>query len=181
MKDKNLELVNCVGAGKVPVEIDIQELSKDLPSQTASLTNGGIFFKLNKNSPTIRVSRSGNYYISGASSEKELTKTKSEVLELFSELGMIDAPIDSSFSIINMVYTCDMRESIDLNALAIFLGLENIEYEPEQFPGLIYRPDESSYVVLVFNSGKLTITGGNSRTGAKKTTRHMCDVLSSYT
>jgi transcription initiation factor TFIID TATA-box-binding protein len=37
--------------------------------------------------------------------------------------------------------------------------LENVMYEPEQFPGLIYRMTEPKVVLLVFASGKLVITG----------------------
>ena len=42
---------------------------------------------------------------------------------------------------------------------AISLGLERVEYEPEQFPGLVYRLDEPKVVVLLFGSGKLVCTG----------------------
>jgi transcription initiation factor TFIID TATA-box-binding protein len=44
--------------------------------------------------------------------------------------------------------------------MAIGLGLEHVEYEPEQFPGLVYRLDEPSVVVLFFGSGKVVVTGG---------------------
>jgi transcription initiation factor TFIID TATA-box-binding protein len=43
-----------------------------------------------------------------------------------------------------------------------------IEYEPEQFPGLVYRLDEPKVVVLLFGSGKLIITGGKKPEDAKK-------------
>lgn len=48
---------------------------------------------------------------------------------------------------------------MNLNAIAIGFGLENVEYEPEQFPGLVYRPEGLDAVVLVFGSGKVVITG----------------------
>ncbi len=51
---------------------------------------------------------------------------------------------------------------LNLNAVALGLGLENIEYEPEQFPGLVYRIKQPKVVVLIFSSGKLVITGGKS-------------------
>jgi transcription initiation factor TFIID TATA-box-binding protein len=47
--------------------------------------------------------------------------------------------------------------SSPLETIAIGLGLEQTEYEPEQFPGLIYRDGEST--VLVFASGKIVCTG----------------------
>ena len=56
--------------------------------------------------------------------------------------------------------SADLGRNLNLNAIAIGLGLENIEYEPEQFPGLVYRLDEPEVVALLFGSGKLVITGG---------------------
>ena len=50
----------------------------------------------------------------------------------------------------------------------IGLGLENIEYEPEQFPGLVYRLDDPDVVALLFGSGKLVITGGKKPEDAEE-------------
>jgi transcription initiation factor TFIID TATA-box-binding protein len=49
--------------------------------------------------------------------------------------------------------------TINLNAIAVTLGLDRVEYEPEQFPGLVCRIDEPKVVVLLFGSGKLVCTG----------------------
>lgn len=62
----------------------------------------------------------------------------------------------------NYVFTAEIGESLNLNALAIALGLEKTEYEPEQFPGLIYRPEDATVVLLAFGSGKVVITGARS-------------------
>ncbi|MGB9127897.1 MAG: TATA-box-binding protein, partial [Methanoregula sp.] len=45
---------------------------------------------------------------------------------------------------------------------------ENIEYEPEQFPGLVYRIKDPKIVVLIFSSGKLILTGGKNLEAVKK-------------
>jgi hypothetical protein len=45
---------------------------------------------------------------------------------------------------------------------------EKIEYEPEQFPGLVYRLDDPKVVVLLFGSGKLIITGGKLQDDARR-------------
>ena len=58
----------------------------------------------------------------------------------------------------NIVASADLHSVLNLNAIA--LGLENIEYEPEQFPGLVYRLSDPKVVVLLFGSGKLVVTGG---------------------
>ncbi|TKX76419.1 transcription factor, partial [Halorubrum sp. SD626R] len=62
----------------------------------------------------------------------------------------------------NVVAVGDLGQDVNLNALSIGLGLENVEYEPEQFPALIYRPAETNCVLLVFTSGKVVITAGKS-------------------
>jgi transcription initiation factor TFIID TATA-box-binding protein len=51
---------------------------------------------------------------------------------------------------------------LNLNSVALGFGMENIEYEPEQFPGLVYRMKEPKVVILLFGSGKMVITGGKS-------------------
>ncbi|MCJ7614580.1 TATA box-binding protein, partial [Candidatus Bathyarchaeota archaeon] len=38
-------------------------------------------------------------------------------------------------------------------------NLEKTMYEPEQFPGLIYRMDDPKVVILIFASGKIVCTG----------------------
>lgn len=57
----------------------------------------------------------------------------------------IDSPNDAR---------CHVDWSVDF-AIAIGLDLEHIEYEPEQFPGLVYRLDDPQVVFLLFGSGKL--------------------------
>lgn len=49
--------------------------------------------------------------------------------------------------------------NVGLNALAIGLGLEYTEYEPEQFPGLVYQSIGHPMVILIFASGKVVVTG----------------------
>jgi transcription initiation factor TFIID TATA-box-binding protein len=57
----------------------------------------------------------------------------------------------------NIVATADLDSLPPLETIAIGLGLERTEYEPELFPALIYRGGDS--VLLVFSSGKIVCTG----------------------
>ncbi|RLI45128.1 TATA box-binding protein, partial [Candidatus Bathyarchaeota archaeon] len=59
--------------------------------------------------------------------------------------------------VVNMVASANLFGRIDLEEAAYSLG-RNM-YEPEQFPGLIYRMDTPKVVILVFASGKLVCTG----------------------
>ncbi|EMA14125.1 transcription factor [Haloarcula marismortui] len=69
----------------------------------------------------------------------------------------------------NLVCTPELGESLDPNALAIVLRLENTEYEPEQFPALICRPSGADSVVLLFASGRIVITGSPDLDTAEET------------
>ena len=59
----------------------------------------------------------------------------------------------------NIVATSDLKTPINLTKLAIAMGMENIEYEPEVFPGLVYRIMDPKVVALLFCSGKVVCTG----------------------
>ena len=53
-----------------------------------------------------------------------------------------------------MVCSYDLGKSINLNKVVVTFNVENIEYEPKQFPGLVYRIKDPKIVVLIFSSGK---------------------------
>jgi transcription initiation factor TFIID TATA-box-binding protein len=65
------------------------------------------------------------------------------------------------FKIQNLVCKTVLGGDLNLNTLAIGLGLEHTEYEPEQFPGLIYRNPNFECVALIFSTGKAVITGSS--------------------
>jgi transcription initiation factor TFIID TATA-box-binding protein len=58
--------------------------------------------------------------------------------------------------VVNMVASASLGGKVDLEAVSM---LGKTMYEPEQFPGLIYRMDEPKVVILVFASGNLVCTG----------------------
>ena len=64
---------------------------------------------------------------------------------------VIEAGTQSGFSVVNVVLIAELGNDVNLNALLVALGLKNTEYEPEQFPGLVYRPQGVSAVTLVIH------------------------------
>lgn len=59
----------------------------------------------------------------------------------------------------NIVASADLGQPVNLSSVVITLGLDRVEYEPEVFPGLVYRLKEPKVVILLFGSGKLVCTG----------------------
>src|SRR5947209_6732504 len=72
----------------------------------------------------------------------------------------------ANFRIENVVASTSLGRELDLKAIALALG--GSEYEPEQFPGLIYRIDEPKVVLLMFGSGKVVCTGARKPADVEK-------------
>ena len=99
--------------------------------------------------------RSGKCSIVGATSPEHFDEMVQRVNTLMREL--LEFEYEPTAEIKNIVATAELDEIPSLEAIAIGLGLGQTEYEPEQFPALIYRGGDS--VLLVFSSGKVVCTG----------------------
>jgi len=101
---------------------------------------------------------------------KSLEHVKTAIDLVTKQIAAAGVPVNKDHEIVvqNIVATSDLGAPIDLNAIAISLGGGKVEYEPEQFPGLVYRIDEPKVVVLLFGSGKLVCTGARRPSDVEK-------------
>ncbi|MDQ2050739.1 TATA-box-binding protein [Natronolimnohabitans sp. A-GB9] len=155
-------ITNVVGSGSLGLELDVEQLGADLdvPYTEYNPENyHGLYVRLEEDGPLITVYRSGKYIITGSSSLDQLEESNDVFLDKLSALNGIETPEETGFSVQNIVSTAELGTDVNLNALSIGLGLESTEYEPEQFPGLVYRPEEYAAVILLFANGKVVITG----------------------
>jgi len=70
-----------------------------------------------------------------------------------------------------------MPRRLNLNNLTFHLPFDKVEYEPEQFPGLIYRLDYPRVVCLIFGSGKMVITGARDKSEILEAVQFIQDEL----
>jgi transcription initiation factor TFIID TATA-box-binding protein len=77
-----------------------------------------------------------------------------------SAFGRTGRMTDFDVKVVNVVAFVTLGKPIPLNKL--IANIENAEYEPEQFPGLIYRTTEPRAAALIFSSGKIVCTGAKS-------------------
>jgi len=92
----------------------------------------------------------------GAKSEKESKRAVMKVVRELKKSGIIIIG-KPEIKVVNMVASANLLGKIELEDCAY--SLDRTMYEPEQFPGLIYRMDEPKVVILLFASGKLVCTG----------------------
>lgn len=158
---ETIRIENVVASSDIGQEIALAELAVDLRGAEYNPDDfPGVVYRLQDPQSATLIFRSGKVVCTGAKSASDVREALTIVFEDLRELG-IDATRDPPIEIQNIVSSASLQASLNLNAIAIGLGLEAVEYEPEQFPGLVYRIEEPDVVVLLFGSGKVVITGGN--------------------
>ncbi|KAG5519779.1 hypothetical protein PMAC_000052 [Pneumocystis sp. 'macacae'] len=98
--------------------------------------------------------------VTGAKSEDDSKLASRKYARIIQKLGFNAKFTD--FKIQNIVGSCDVRFPIRLEGLAYSHGTFS-SYEPELFPGLIYRMVKPKIVLLIFVSGKIVLTGAKVR------------------
>jgi len=125
----------------------------------------GLVFRLKKPKTAILIFSTGKMVCTGAKSENESKKAVLKVVKELKKSGII-IPGKPEIKIVNMVASADLLGRIELEEATY--SLERTMYEPEQFPGLIYRMDEPKVVILIFASGKIVCTGATKEENVYK-------------
>ena len=176
-----MEIVSTMGSGSLGRELDLETFVSELEnhlggSADANFTSNGMAtVRLEEDGPAYTLYRTGTFQIRGATDEDHLTEAASRFREVLSAIG-VGIP-DYEFDHVTSVFMEDLGREVNLEALTIALGMENTEYEPEQFPGLIYRPTEHEVTLLVFATGKIIVGGTIDRHEAKSAVRKLKDEL----
>jgi transcription initiation factor TFIID TATA-box-binding protein len=163
----SVELVNIVGLVdfhrelKLTAVVDLLE-SSDVVSEVNYAPEKNHWlqtrFEWDGESKYVAFYRSGSCTLVGCSSFNQLD----HLIELVKDAMEPVIRKSPTLEIKNLVCVGELDQQLDLTYLSIAAGLEQVEYELEQFPGLIYRYDESGPVFLVFASGKVVITGATT-------------------
>lgn len=109
---------------------------------------------------TALIFASGKMVVTGAKSEDDSKLVSRKYARIIQKLGFNAKFTD--FKIQNIVGSCDVKFPIRLEGLAFSHGTFS-SYEPELFPGLIYRMVKPKIVLLIFVSGKIVLTGAKQR------------------
>lgn len=80
-----------------------------------------------------------------------------KIVQELQKIGVLADKIEPEIEIQNVVASASLGAELNLELAAYTLS--DVIYEPEQFPGLIYRMKDPKVVILLFTTGKLVITG----------------------
>ncbi len=112
--------------------------------------------RLKKPKTATLIFSSGKMVCTGAKSEAEVNRAVNTIIRVLKKHG-INIKSKPKVEIQNIVASANLKASVDLEKAARLL--EGAMYEPEQFPGLIYRMSDPRVVLLIFSSGKIVCTG----------------------
>ena len=152
-----INIQNVVAIATLNQKIDLNAVVKGYPEAEYRPDRfPGLVFRLKRPKTGTLIFGSGKMVCTGAKSGKE---SRSAIMNVVKELKKCGIIIHSkpSVEVVNIVASASLGGTVDLEKTVSTLG--KTMYEPEQFPGLIYRMDEPKVVILVFASGSLVCTG----------------------
>jgi len=152
-----INIQNVVASATLDQKVDLNAVVKGYPGvEYRPEQFPGLVFRLKRPKTATLIFNSGKMVCTGAKSEKESRRAVMTVVKELKKSGIIIIS-KPDLKVVNIVASASLGGRIDLEQAVTTLG--KTMYEPEQFPGLIYRMDEPKVVILIFASGNLVCTG----------------------
>lgn len=157
------------------IEFDLEKL--------ASLLEGarydpevfpGIAYKSETPRASFLIFASGKMNCVGAKSMKDAEQAIKKLTDKLRDSD-IEIKEEPKVKVQNMVASFDFNREFDLEKIA--REFRNTEYEPEVFPGLVFRLDEPEVVVLLFVSGKGVCAGAKSMKDVKRAAKKITKTI----
>ncbi|CCC80855.1 TATA-box-binding protein [Thermoproteus tenax] len=169
------KIENIVATVNLGVELDLEQLAERLPVAEYNPDQfPGLILRLTRPRISALIFRTGKMVCTGAKNETDLKNAVHALVKLLNDNGA-DVPLNPEVQVQNIVASGSLNAEVDLEQAALLL--DNAMYEPEQFPGLIYRMTEPRVVVLIFGSGKIVCTGAKSEKDVAVAVQRLYDRL----
>lgn len=164
----SLKIENIVASGAIADSIDLETISKNIEGCELNTKRfPGAVYRMETPKIASLIFSSGKVVLTGIRDTESLDKGLLLIIDKLKKAG-ISCYDEPRVAVTNIVCSYDIGNKINLNKIVMTLNLENIEYEPEQFPGLVYRISDPKIVALLFSSGKIILTGGKNMDDIKK-------------
>ena len=119
----------------------------------------GLIYRMQSPRASALIFSQGKIVCTGTKSIEDMRKAVEAIVDRLRKIGF-KMPTKFNPSVENIVASSAITADLDLDRIAF--DLENSEYEPEQFPGLVYRITQPRVAFLLFRSGKIIITGART-------------------
>ena len=170
-----ISIVNVVATASIGQSLDLKDVTEKFPDVewTPKLFPGAIF-RLESPKTSTLLFRSGKMVCTGSRSEEIANKAIKKVIQKLRK-GKINIKNEATITIQNIVSSINLGGRISLEQAS--RTLPRSMYEPEQFPGLIFRMVDPKTVILIFASGKLVCTGGKTEKDVYRSVHNLHSLL----
>ncbi|KAM8920787.1 TATA box-binding protein-like 2 [Pelodytes ibericus] len=172
------QLQNIVSTVNLACKLDLKKIA--LHARNAEYNPkrfAAVIMRIREPRTTALIFSSGKMVCTGAKSEEQSRLAARKYARIVQKLGFPAKFLD--FKIQNMVGSCDVRFPIRLEGL-VLTHQQFSSYEPELFPGLIYRMVKPRIVLLIFVSGKVVLTGAKQRTEIYEAFENIYPILKGF-
>ena len=159
MEEFDVKIENVVVFATLGKDIPLEKISKELVgAEYTPEAFPGVIYRIKDPKTAALIFSSGKIVCTGARSPKFAKTAVQKVVDDMKALN-IDMPDTFHTGVENIVASTQIDAKDKLNLEFIAYNLENAEYEPEQFPGLVYRISDPRVAFLLFGTGKIICTG----------------------
>uniref|UniRef100_G1RQQ8 TATA-box binding protein like 2 n=1 Tax=Nomascus leucogenys TaxID=61853 RepID=G1RQQ8_NOMLE len=172
------QLQNIVSTVNLACKLDLKKIA--LHAKNAEYNPkrfAAVIMRIREPRTTALIFSSGKMVCTGAKSEEQSRLAARKYARVVQKLGFPARFLD--FKIQNMVGSCDVRFPIRLEGL-VLTHQQFSSYEPELFPGLIYRMVKPRIVLLIFVSGKVVLTGAKERSEIYEAFENIYPILKGF-
>ncbi|NXD24854.1 TBPL2 protein, partial [Spelaeornis formosus] len=172
------QLQNIVSTVNLACKLDLKNIA--LHARNAEYNPkrfAAVIMRIREPRTTALIFSSGKMVCTGAKSEEQSRLAARKYARVVQKLGFPAKFLD--FKIQNMVGSCDVRFPIRLEGL-VLTHQKFSSYEPELFPGLIYRMVKPRIVLLIFVSGKIVLTGAKERSEIHEAFENIYPILRGF-
>ena len=167
------KIENVVATVEVIAEIDLDLLlRKQKDAEYNPEQFPGLKLRIKNPKATILIFRTGKMVITGLRRAADAGPATEKVIRVIKRAG-ITVTGEPKITIQNVVASGDLFSLIDLDTVQ--MTLERCLYEPEVFPGIIYRMKSPKAVFLIFHSGRIVCVGTNDESITRKAIYQLAD------
>lgn len=161
--DTSLKIENIVASGSISGFIDLESISNAIGRCELNIKKfPGAVYRMEDPKSAALIFSSGKIVLTGIHDPADLAVAVHRLLDRLNEAG-VDTYDVPQVNVTNIVCSYALGTTLNLVKIMItFIDQGMIEYEPEVFPGLVFRIADPKMVFLLFSSGKVIITGGRN-------------------
>ena len=157
---RDIKVVNIVVSTSLKHDIPLEKMAATLSNIEYNPEQfPGLVIRIKEPKTSALIFSSGKVVCTGARSMDKVEESIKKIIKSLEKIN-VKITIKPEIKIQNIVASGSVGMDLNLNTLA--MKLENTEYEPEQFPGLVYKLKAAKATFLLFSNGKIVCTGTKS-------------------